>query len=197
MLEGLSNFFIGDISYAASSFLSHYILYEDRKSIPIRIEALIYSSVQAELRNINFAFHPDFVKDHIKLKGVQKVTFDSFIKGGSNLVFLEQGLPQIDGTIKWYKSGFNLNEIKAENYFAHFTIDPPVDKITDEYLFYSRTDNDYYPLPVLAWKILKKKQADVLNELAKFVGEIDFETIQKNQYKLILKRARYFLRLKA
>ncbi|WP_460970883.1 RES domain-containing protein [Spirosoma migulaei] len=195
LLEGLSNLFIGDKSYAASSFLSHHLLYEDRENFPIRIEALLYPSVQAGLTNINFAIHPDFVKDHIKLKGIQKVEFESFQEGRSNLIFLEQGKPQTDGTIKWYKSGFSLKDIKAESYSVSFSIDPPIDNINEDYLFYSKTDNDYYPLPILTWKILNKKKKEVLNELAKFEEEMDFEKIYKKPIQINVNEGEVYLEI--
>ena len=115
LIEKLGNLYILDKSYITSSFLSHYLLYEDREHSPFIIDALIYPSVQAGFKGINYAIHPEFVKKNIKLKSVQKVSFNSFEDGKSSLSFLELGLPKANGILRGTTYRLILKMLRLKN----------------------------------------------------------------------------------
>ncbi|GAB3967768.1 hypothetical protein GCM10028806_10600 [Spirosoma terrae] len=183
LMEKIGNLYILDKAYFASSFLSHYLLYEDRDNSPIKIDVLIYPSVQASFKGINYAFHPDFVRENIELKAVRKVSFNSFHDGASYLNFLELGLPNKKGQIKWYTINLDMKSIKKTNKnILLFDNIPPKKELIGDIEFYSDLNKIQYNfgnLITLGWNKLKDHSNDFLGELVKIEGVINHKKIYK------------------
>lgn len=191
LIEKIGSLYISDKSYLKSSFLSHYLLYDDRPTFPFRVNALIYPSVQAGFKGINYALHPEFVDQNVILKSIQKVSFISFEDGKSSLSFLELGIPKSSGKITWYTMRIDLKSVKTQKHILVFD-EGPLEKISANDILYSIKDNKNYQFSdiiELGWKILNENLEESVNELARFESNIN----HKKNYKktLLIKLDKY------
>lgn len=113
--QRIGKYFIEKENYTISSFLGHYLLYDNNADTPLRINAVLYPSIQAGLNSINLAIHPDYVKDNMELVNVQKVEFDCFENDGCILSFKEVGYPNENKIIEWFKIGFSFEMLELKD----------------------------------------------------------------------------------
>jgi hypothetical protein len=174
LVEKLSKYFISD-NYNISSFLGHYLLYENRESSPLKADAVIYPSLQAGLKNMNLAFHPDYVAKHMELKQVQKVIFENFEESGSWLSLSEVGLPDTVGNIDWYAATFNKNAMKIMSIEVKFNNEPSKEHLNENSIFIK--SNKEYKLLDLTWELIDKNLEKYINVISRLNQEIDINKI--------------------
>ncbi|WP_373495853.1 RES family NAD+ phosphorylase [Aquiflexum sp.] len=76
VLEYLSNLFVYENTYTASSFIAHQHLYAD---FSLRTDLFVYPSIQTDQYSINFAIHPNVVIEKMRLNRVIKFNILNFI----------------------------------------------------------------------------------------------------------------------
>ncbi len=100
LTQKLSSYFLSE-DYFRSSFLAHHALYDHKPEFVAKPQALVYPSVAAGLDNINVAYHPDFVRDHLKMEWVYKLVFKGFEDDGASISLRGIGLNDSSGVIHW------------------------------------------------------------------------------------------------
>lgn len=175
----LSEYFVAD-NYNISSFLGHYILYEDRNSFPLKADGIMFPSIKAGLNNINIAIHPDFVKSHLQLIDVQKIKFGQFENNGSALTLLKTGVPNEQNKIEWFSPSFNTNDMKITVIEVMFDNEPKIQQLTDENVF---LNNDIkQTLKAIASEYIDKNMSQVLDILSEFNTEINYKKVYKKDF---------------
>lgn len=175
----LSKYFVSD-KYNISSFLGHYILYENGSSVPLKADGIMYPSIQAGLNNINIAIHPDFVKSHLQLIQVQKIKFGQFENNRSALTLLKTGVPNEKNKIEWFSPSFNTNDMKITGIEVMFDKEPKNQKFTDKNVFLNNDTKQ--TLDAIAWEYIDKNMSQVLNILSELNNEIDYKKVYKKDF---------------
>ncbi|MCD4772334.1 MAG: RES family NAD+ phosphorylase [Bacteroidales bacterium] len=74
-LSFLDSSFIKDKDYSLSASLAHKSLYADHN---YRTDILMYPSVQTSYKGVNFALHPNFVDNNLKLTRLYEVSLNNY-----------------------------------------------------------------------------------------------------------------------
>ena len=176
----LGDYFINDADYIKSSFLAHYHLYDIDETLQIKPNAIIYPSKANDLKNLNFAFYPDFVKNSMKLIEVDKIRFTDFANGGANLSLMEVGIPNTEGRIEWHTTRFNQNDMEILDIECHYKNNSVIEKDNTEPTLLLNGES-IAPLK-LVWDYIEKNIDRVLDLISNLGAEIDF----KRDYKKVI-----------
>lgn len=74
-LKYIASCFIQDYEYSISASLAHRTLYANHN---FRTDIIIYPSVQSSFKGVNFALHPNFVENNLKLVRLYVCNFSEF-----------------------------------------------------------------------------------------------------------------------
>ncbi len=172
----LAKFFVSD-NYNISSFLVHNILYDGINNAPLKVNAVLYPSIQANFNSMNFAIHPAYVKENLELKKVDKVRFAQFVNNGVSLTLLDVGIPNKVNRIEWFKPTFFYNKDSIREIELLFKNEPPESKFDiANTFFYNGKQMD---LVDVAWLHLTIKQESLMEIISKFDEEMDFDKIYR------------------
>lgn len=80
ILRFLSTLFVSENTYVVSSYIAHHYLYASHS---MRSDIFVFPSVQLDKSNVNYAIHPNFVSEKMRLKKVFKMSFEELNKGTS------------------------------------------------------------------------------------------------------------------
>lgn len=135
----LGSYFLED-DYRKSSFISHYLLYEQIENGPFIPDMIWYPSKKSNFTSYNFAIAPHFVDDNMELVEVCKYKVTRFNKGkqGSFVNILQKGKVE-NGKIEWYERGVLLEKNIKLNSAGIIIEDGSIDniekiKINDGYI---------------------------------------------------------------
>lgn len=187
----LSKYFVSD-NYNISSFLSHYILYDDR-NFPLAADGIMYPSIQAGLNNINFAIHPDFVQANLQLVKVQKVSFIQFEDNGARMSLINLGIPNNQNKIEWFTPQFDTNNMKITGIEVMFDIDPSVPNLSTENDFFK--NNERVSLFEIAWERINNNMKQVLNILSDLGNDYKFDYLYQKEFFVHIKKNSIYLKV--
>jgi hypothetical protein len=110
LLTFLSNLFVAENSYVVSSYIAHSHLYAEHT---LRSDIFVYPSVQLDRKSVNYAIHPNFACENMRLKRIFQISLDSFEKGENiSITFHNLGINK-NSMIFWNKKiSENLDLIK-------------------------------------------------------------------------------------
>lgn len=167
-------------NYNFSSFLAHYLLFDNREKSPLKADAIIYPSVQSKLTNFNIAIHPDFVRNHMKLVNVKKIRFKGFEKEGCRCELLEIGIVKENGLIDWNIPRFSTDTMDITGIEIAFVTEPHIDIYNPDHIF--KKKGCQMPLGQITWEYINTNKVKVLELLSK-VDVFDYDrTYQKELY---------------
>lgn len=95
-----------------TSLIGYKILYQNEFEKEIQPDAIVYPSIQVDKKGCNFAFHPDFVKNNLRLNYIFFGKINSFNDQNFdiNLTFKNFGI-NINDKIKWYRLRILIDEV--------------------------------------------------------------------------------------
>ncbi len=108
-MSSMGNLFMQRDWHLSSALANHW-LYSNRELNFARVDCLIYPSVQKDKAGINFAFHPDFVREHMFISSVKKIQLDKFNMEGLNFSLKEIGAIHGD-KINWHIARFTFKRV--------------------------------------------------------------------------------------
>ncbi|MEZ4961697.1 MAG: RES family NAD+ phosphorylase [Saprospiraceae bacterium] len=79
LMKFYSRIFQNDTKYVISSFIAHQHLYNLKGPHGFRSDVLIYPSIQLDKNSLNFAIHPNFVDERLKLRTIYELEFKDVI----------------------------------------------------------------------------------------------------------------------
>ncbi len=97
-------------SYFISSALANDWMNTGRNDKFARVDCLLYPSVRKDKSGINYAFHPEFVKNNMYISSIRKMQLDGFRIEGLNFSLKQLGV--IDGSsILWHNTSFTFKRV--------------------------------------------------------------------------------------
>lgn len=101
-------------NYHLSSVLANNWLYTNRESEIVRVDCLMYPSVQKDKTGINYAFHPEFVEKYMYISSLQKVELDNFRMEGLNFSLKEIGVIN-NQSVTWHEVHYTIKRVDLLN----------------------------------------------------------------------------------
>jgi len=117
LIKRVSQLFIdlNETKYPITAFIADERIYFDfhKKNLSqIHFPILIYPSVQAEKKNCNFAIHPVFVEQYMKLETVFHIKLDKINSNSLKHSIEKIGLVSDKNTVEWYTLFLDISKSK-------------------------------------------------------------------------------------
>ena len=117
LIKRISKLFIDlvETKYPITAFIADERIYFDfhKKNLSqIHFPILIYPSVQAEKKNCNFAIHPVFVKQYMKLETVFHIKLDEINSNSLKHSVEKIGFGSDKNTVEWHKLFLDISKSK-------------------------------------------------------------------------------------
>ena len=116
ILRFLSYLFVTENTYVVSSYIAHSHLYAKHS---LRSDIFVYPSVQLDKQSVNYAVHPNFVSEKMRLKKVFKLSFHN-IKKNEGVEFRLHNFGLNRDSIIFWESDLNKNLTLIQETFPEF-----------------------------------------------------------------------------